>query len=85
MRIEETFSNRKTGFDDIVAFEKDFVEDRLRNERWKALIKKKKSMVVVDFISVINLIKLFLEPVIVKIIANEEMNSTWNSKKNEWA
>jgi predicted nucleotidyltransferase component of viral defense system len=82
--IEETFSNRKSGFDDIVAFEKDFVEDRIRNERWKAFIKKKKAMVVVDFKSVVSLIKYFLEPVIFKIIANEEMNSKWNSKNNEW-
>ena len=82
--IEETFIHRKTGFDDIVAFEKSFAEDTIRSMRWNSFIKKKKAMVVVDFISVIHLMKDFLEPVIEKIITNEEMDSIWNSRIKEW-
>ena len=82
--IEETFIYRKTEFDDIVAFEKDFAIDPIRRGRWEAFIKKKKAMVVVDFTIAVNLIKDFLEPVITNIIGHEEMVCTWNSQKREW-
>lgn len=82
--IEETFIYRKTEFDDIVAFEKDFAIDPIRRGRWEAFIKKKKAMVVVDFTIAVNLIKDFLEPVITNIIGHEEMVCTWNAQKREW-
>ena len=40
--IVETFGHIGTGFDDIVAFESDFTEDVMHQNRWKAFIKKKK-------------------------------------------
>lgn len=82
--IEETFIYRKTEFDDIVAFDKDFAIDPIRRVRWEAFIKKKKAMVVVDFTIAVNLIKDFLEPVITNIIGHEEMVCTWNAQKREW-
>ena len=47
--IKETFAHRGTRFDDIVAFEPEFTEDIVRQNRWNLFIKKKKAMVKVDF------------------------------------
>lgn len=40
--IKETFAHRGTSFDDIVAFEPEFVEDSVRQNRWNSFIKKKR-------------------------------------------
>ena len=39
--ILETFTHRKIGFDDIADFEAEFIEDSVRQGRWKAFIKKR--------------------------------------------
>jgi predicted nucleotidyltransferase component of viral defense system len=82
--IEETFHHRQTGFDDIVVFEKGFADDVTRKSRWKSFIKKKKAMESVDFGNVVELIKIFLQPIVEKIVDNIEMNTQWNSKKKNW-
>ena len=82
--IQETFQHRQTGFDDIVAFEKNFADDSIRRGRWNAFIKKKKAMVSVDFGSAVDLIKDFLQPIVEKIVDNVEMDIQWNSQKKGW-
>lgn len=55
--LEETFNHRQTVFDDIVAFEKKFADDSIRNDRWDAFIRKKKAMISIDFRYAVNLIR----------------------------
>ena len=40
--VKETFEYRKTSLAEIVAFEKGFSDDLLRQSRWKSFVKKKK-------------------------------------------
>ena len=47
--IQETFSHRGITFDDIVAFEDEFTEDFVRQNRWESFIKKKKAIQGVSF------------------------------------
>ncbi|MGB4661269.1 MAG: nucleotidyl transferase AbiEii/AbiGii toxin family protein [Mobilitalea sp.] len=82
--IEETFHHRQTGFDDIVAFEKDFTEDAIRKSRWNAFTKKKKAMESVDFGRTVDLIKDFLQPIIENIVDKSETDIKWNSQKKVW-
>lgn len=82
--IEETFHHRQTGFDDIVAFEKDFTADAIRKSRWNAFTKKKKAMESVDFGRTVELIKDFLQPIIEKIVDKSETDIKWNSQMKVW-
>lgn len=82
--IEETFHHRQTGFDDIIAFEKGFAEDTIRKNRWNSFIKKKKAMESVDFGTVVDMIKDFLQPIAKNIKDNVVINTQWNSQKKEW-
>ncbi len=82
--IEETFSHRKMGFDDIVAFEKGFADDSIRKSRWNAFIKKKKAMVSVELEEAIDLIEVFLQPVVDKIVNKSILDIHWNSQEKGW-
>ena len=82
--IKETFAHRGTGFDDIVAFEAEFTEDTVRQNRWDSFIKKKKAMVKVDFTEVIEQSKKLLMPIVESINKNEDFRLKWNQNKKDW-
>lgn len=82
--IIETFTHRKTGFDDIVAFESDFTEDSVRQRRWLAFIKKKKAMMKIEFAEVIEQSKKLLMPIVEAIEQNEEFDHWWNKDRRDW-
>jgi len=82
--IKETFVHRKTGYDDIVAFEDGFLDDPVRKNRWKAFNKKKKAMVSVEFAEVVNNIKRFLEPVTKAIVSDDDFHKEWVAEIRQW-
>ena len=82
--ILETFTHRETGFDDIVAFETEFIEDSVRQGRWKAFIKKKKAMVKIEFEEAIEQSKKLLMPIVEAIKQNKEFKKQWSKNKKEW-
>ena len=82
--IKETFSHRGTGYDDIVAFEDGFTEDPIRDARWNAFIKKKKTMISVEFAKTVKYIKVFLEPVVKAIVMESKFNGSWSSEEKHW-
>lgn len=81
--IIETFDHRGTGFDDIAAFETDFVEDTTRQKRWEAFIKKK-VIVQVDFEDVIALVKSLLTPIVEAIELNKLFEKKWDKESKRW-
>jgi len=82
--IKETFAHRGTSFDDIVAFEPEFVEDSVRQNRWNSFIKKKKAMVKVDFTEAIKQTKRLLMPIVDAIAKSKEFHLQWDKSKKEW-
>ncbi len=82
--ILETFKHRKSGFDDIVAFEADFTEDSVRQGGWSAFIKKKKAMMNVEFTEAIEQSKKLLMPIVETIKQNKEFNRQWNKDRKDW-
>lgn len=82
--LKETFANRHTLMDEIVAFEDGFANDTIRQSRWRSFVKKKKAMLPVTMEETIETIKLFLLPVVESIRAGEKFKKVWNSEKQAW-
>lgn len=82
--IKETFTHRNTGFDDIVTFGKDFAEDALRISRWNAFTKKKKTLVKVTLQETIDVIRIFVSPILKAINENELFCERWSHEKASW-
>ncbi len=82
--IQETFSHRSTTFDDIIAFEDEFVEDITRQNRWKAFVKKKKAIEDISFMDAIALVKNVLIPVVESIQANLRFDKRWLCEEKMW-
>jgi len=80
--IKETFDNRNTSFDQIIAFEGDYATDPYRKSLWLSFMKAKKIEIRVEFDSVIDSIKIFLKPVIDEGL---QLNLIWNHKRLVWA
>ena len=82
--IKETFAHRGTSFDDIVAFEPEFTEDTVRQNRWNSFIKKKKAMVKVNFVEAIAQSRKLLMPIVEAIAKSEEFHLQWDKNIKEW-
>ena len=82
--LKETFENRHTSMDEIVAFEDGFADDPIRLSRWKSFVKKKKPMLPVTMQETIESIETFLLPVIESIRAGEEFNKCWDCTDQKW-
>lgn len=82
--IVETFMHRETTFDDIVAFEPDFIEDTVRQGRWNAFIKKKKAMMKIEFEEAIEQSKKLLLPIVEAIEQNKKFDYQWDRDKKIW-
>ena len=72
--IKETFLHRQTGFEDIVAFEEGFAEDLVRKIRWNAFVKKKRAMILVEFVDALSSIKIFIQPVMDVIVGDMKLD-----------
>ncbi len=81
--IIETFNHRGTGFDDIAAFETDFIEDTTRQKRWENFIKKKVT-VQVDFGDAIALVKSLLTPIVEAIELDLLFEKKWDKESKRW-
>ena len=82
--IVETFGHRGTGFDDIVAFESDFTEDVMHQNRWKAFIKKKKTLPQVDFKETMEVVRTLLMPIAEAIRNDSDFDKKWDKELSRW-
>lgn len=83
--LKETFENRHTSMNEIVAFEERFADDPIRQSRWRAFVKKKKAMLPVTMEETIESIRVFLLPVVESIRAGENFKKDWDYEKQTWA
>lgn len=67
-----------------MAFESDFAEDVSRQSRWRAFIKKKRAMIPVEFGEVLELLQIFLKPVVEAIITGQDFEVKWDCKSESW-
>ena len=82
--IQETFRHRGTDFDDIVAFDGEFANDTVRQNRWKAFVRKKKAIENVEFEEVLSLVKKVLQPVTEAIKAEADFERKWSCDERRW-
>ena len=82
--IVETFGHRGTGFDDIVAFESDFTEDVMHQNRWKAFIKKKKTLPQVDFKETMEVVRTLLMPIAEASRNDSDFDKKWDKELRRW-
>jgi len=82
--IVETFNHRKTTFDNIVAFNDDFINNPINVQRWNSFNKKKKVLNIVSFQDTIDLIKVLFIPIIESIINDKEFDKKWSKDINNW-
>lgn len=84
--IRETFEHRGTTFDDIFAFTDDFLASEIHQSRWKAFLKKKKTLVNVELEEVISLLKTMLLPIVNSIASGMEYRdpSKWDHISRSW-
>lgn len=79
----ETFEHRNTKFDDILAFEDDFITP-YRKGQWTSFIKKKSPNTKIELIEVIVEIKRFILPIVQSIKENSNFDVNWDCEKGEW-
>ena len=82
--IRETFEHRETGFEDIFAFTDDFISSEIHQNRWKAFLKKKKALVDVELIDVVDLLRTLLLPIVNSITDDKAFAATWDHENRSW-
>lgn len=82
--IKATFEHRKTSFSDIFAFTDDFITSEIHQRRWHAFTKKKKTLLNVELLEVIDVIKAVLLPIVESIRDNKEYRLKWNHQIRAW-
>ena len=82
--VRETFSNRETSIDDIAAFDEEFTADSVRQNRWKAFVKKKKAMEQVSFEDAIALVKRVLSPIANAVKNHAKFDKSWSCAELQW-
>lgn len=82
--IKQTFEQRRTVLNDIVVFETGFAEDRLRQSRWNAFIKKKKALKELSLHDAIGIIEDFLLPVTDAINSQITFDQRWDNNQMQW-
>lgn len=82
--IRETFANRHTSMNEIVAFEDGFADDPIRQSRWQAFVKKKKAILPITLEEAILMIEKFMTPVTEAISKNVEFDCRWRHETGEW-
>jgi len=82
--IKATFEHRKTSFSDIFAFTDDFITSEIHQRRWHAFTKKKKTLLNVELLEVIDVIKAVLLPIVESIRDNKEYSLKWNHQIRAW-
>lgn len=82
--LRKTFYNRHTKIDKIAAFEDNFVNESIRQSRWKSFVKKKKTIIPVTLEEVIEEIKIFISPVLHSIKEDKVFTLKWNAREQTW-
>ena len=82
--VRETFENRHSSLNEIVAFEKDFADNPLRQTRWNAFVKKKKALLPITLQETIEMIQKFMLPVANAVLSNSKFDASWSHEQQNW-
>ena len=82
--VNLTFKNRNTGYNDIIAFRDEFAENEIHRRRWDFFVKKKRTLMQIDFAEVLALIKTLFEPIVNSIESNSDFTEIWDCREKKW-
>lgn len=82
--IKETFEHRCTKLDDILAFTDEFATSEIHQSRWKAFLKKKKTLTNVELQDVVDLLRTLLLPIVESISGDMVNAARWDHKARSW-
>ena len=82
--VRETFENRQSSLNEIVAFEKGFADNPLRQSRWNAFVKKKKALLPITLQETIVMIQRFMLPVANAVLSNSMFEAIWSHEQQSW-
>ena len=82
--IKETFEHRCTKLDDILAFTDEFATSEIHQSRWKAFLKKKKTLTNVELQDVVDLLRTLLLPIVESISGDMVNVGRWDHKARSW-
>ena len=82
--VRETFENRHSSLNEIVAFEEGFADDPLRQSRWKGFVRKKRPMLPITLGETIIMIQKFLGPVAEAVKVGTRLYSHWSHEHQKW-
>jgi len=82
--LEETFEQRHTQFDEMVAFESNFTKDNIRTARWNGFLKTKSVMNPITFEDAVKIMKSFLNPVVESIRSDSVFDGKWSHESMAW-
>ena len=82
--VRETFENRHSSLNEIVAFEEAFADNPLRQSRWNAFVKKKKALLPITLQQTIEMIQRFMLPVANAVLSNSKFDAKWSHEQQIW-
>ena len=82
--VKETFEYRGTGFDNIFAFNDEFLASEIHRSRWEAFLKKKKALVKAGLGDVVERLETLLLPIVESITGNIEYSAKWDHESLRW-
>lgn len=82
--VRKTFENRHSSLNEIVAFEKGFADNPLRQSRWDAFVKKKKALLPITLQETIEMIQKFMLPVTHAVLMNSKFDAIWSHEQQSW-
>ena len=75
--IRETFENRKSKLDVIVAFEPEFSDDSNKERQWTSFLRAKRVDISLGFNEVIAQVEMFLMPIVEGLGQENDFPMTW--------
>lgn len=82
--VRETFENRHSSLNEIVAFEEGFADNPLRQSRWKGFVRKKRPMLPITLGETIIMIQKFLGPVAEAVNTGTRLDFQWSHEQQKW-
>ena len=82
--VRETFKNRHSSLNEIVAFEEGFSDDPLRQSRWNAFVRRKKAMLPIRLSETIIMIQKLMQPVVEAVMKDSKLEASWSHEQQSW-
>jgi len=83
--IRRTFVNRSTNLKNYTyIFSSEFKDSREKQTQWRAFLKRNRLDTNEEFNQIIDRLKIFIEPVVLTILADDTFDKKWKNNSQKW-